>query len=118
MLFGYGCTRESVGDDVFGAGDVMEGWFVFFKEKTPAKNTLGGVTAEFVSEVLVISVDTKNGTKKHRTEFFECVILLSRIELSCIERDGIVVLFNDCAKLEVQVIGFGMEWFVVIWVYE
>ena len=35
----------------------MKGWIVFFKEKTPAENTLGGVTAGFVSELLVISVD-------------------------------------------------------------
>ena len=71
MLFGHGCTRESVGDNVFVAGDVMEGWVVFFEEKTSAENTLGGITAEFMSEAFVISVDMKNGTKKHQTEFFE-----------------------------------------------
>ena len=59
MLFGHGCTRESVGDDVFGTGDVMEGWIAFFEKEMPVENTLGGVTAELVSEVLVISVDMK-----------------------------------------------------------
>ena len=39
MLLGHGCMGESVRDDVFGAGDVIEGWVVFFKEKTPAENT-------------------------------------------------------------------------------
>ena len=71
MLFGHGFMRESVGNNIFGAGDVMEGWILFFEEKTPAENTLSCVTAEFVSEVLVISVDMKNGTKKHRAELFE-----------------------------------------------
>ena len=71
MLFGHGCTRERVGDNVFGARGVMKGWIVFFEEMTPAENTLGGESAEFVSEVLVIIVDRKNGTRKHQTEFFE-----------------------------------------------
>ena len=63
---------ESVGDDVFGVRNVVvKGWVVFFKEKTPAKNTLSCAAAEFMSEVLVVSVDMKNGTKKRWAELFE-----------------------------------------------
>ena len=57
MLVGHGCTRGSICDNVFGAGDVVKGWVVFFKEETPAENRLSCVTTEFVSEVSVISVD-------------------------------------------------------------
>ena len=49
----------------------MKGWIIFFKEKTPAENTLSCVAAEFVSEVLVISGGMKNSTKKHQAELFK-----------------------------------------------
>ena len=49
----------------------MKVWIVFFKKKTPAENTLSCVAAKFVSEVLVISVDMKNRTKKDQAELFE-----------------------------------------------
>ena len=71
MLIRHGCMWESICDNVFGDRNVVKGWIVFFKEKMPAENTLSCVAAEFVSEVLVISVDMKNGTKKHQVELFE-----------------------------------------------
>ena len=89
-----------------------------------------GVAAELVCEVLVISVDMENGTKKHRLKFFEsfddgeefffycCVILLSRVEFLYIEGDGVVIVFDDCAELEIRCVGFDVKWFVMIRVYE
>ena len=108
----------------------MKGWIVFFEEKTPAENTLCGVAAELVCEVLVISVDMENGTKKHQAELFECfddgekflfdrrVVSLSCVEFSCVESDGVVILFDDCAELKIRGICFDVEWFIVVWVYE
>ena len=109
----------------------MKGWIVFFEEKAPAENTLcGGAAAELVCEVLVISVDMENGTKKNRSKFFErfddgegfffdcCVILLSRVEFPCIESDRVVILFDDGAKLEIRCFGFDVKWLVMIRVYD
>ena len=108
----------------------MKGWIVFFKEKTPAENILCGVVAELVCDVLVISVDMKNGTKKHQLKFFEsfddgeefffyrCVILSSRVEFPCIEGNRVVILLDDCAELEIRGVGFDVNWFVMIRVYE
>ena len=53
ILVGHECTRQSVCDDVFGAGDVVKCWVIFFKEKTPVENTLSCITAEFVEGIKV-----------------------------------------------------------------
>ena len=59
-------TGKSASDNVFGARDVVKGWIVFFEEEMPAENTLSCVSAaELVGEVFMISVDMKDGTKKH-----------------------------------------------------